>query len=194
MLGAVAFPFPHTHFDVTSSPPVHELTLLPSHSYVCTFGGELAINSILSAYYLQHQPAWGQTKAGQWAAMFGLLNVVTRPAGGIIADIVYRMVGPKHGIASKKCKCSSERTMKDFADLPYSLADLYAFLCAMQGVMAIWVGFLNPSNAVVMVLGIALIAIPMDAANGVCYSLVPHINPQINGVLSGLVGASGNLG
>lgn len=105
--------------------------------YFCTFGGELAINSILSSYYLQHAPKWGQTKAGQWAAMyvhprfrhlashlapfarckkemeahtdqsfdpnrFGLLNVVTRPAGGYISDKIYQHIGPKRGVNFKK--------------------------------------------------------------------------------------------
>lgn len=53
-------------------------TLMLAAPYFCTFGGELAINSILSSYYLSHFPSWGQTKAGQWAAMFGLLNVSQR--------------------------------------------------------------------------------------------------------------------
>lgn len=60
--------------------------------------------------------------------------------------------------------------------------------------MAIWVGLVDSPNAAVMIFGIASIALFMDAANGAAYSLLPHVNPQINGVLSGLVGASGNLG
>jgi NNP family nitrate/nitrite transporter-like MFS transporter len=59
--------------------------LLLSAPYACSFGGELAINSILGAYYSKNFPHLGQTKSGQWAAMFGLLNVVFRPTGGIIA-------------------------------------------------------------------------------------------------------------
>jgi NNP family nitrate/nitrite transporter-like MFS transporter len=50
-------------------------------TYICSFGGELAINSYLAAYYLRNFPDLGQTKAGQWASMFGLLNVFTRPLG-----------------------------------------------------------------------------------------------------------------
>ncbi|ORY72909.1 major facilitator superfamily domain-containing protein [Leucosporidium creatinivorum] len=169
-------------YEVVLAPTLKEVipalmcpqTLMLALPYVCTFGGELAINAILSAYYLQHQPQWGQTKAGQWAAMFGLLNVVTRPAGGIISDLIYRAVGPKYGVQSKKF--------------------WYAFLTAGQGVMALWVGLVDSPNAAVMVFGIAAIALFMDAANGAAYSLLPHVNPQINGVLSGLVGASGNLG
>ena len=49
--------------------------------YFCTFGAELAINSNLSSFYIQASgtPAWNQTLAANWAAMYGLLNVITRP-------------------------------------------------------------------------------------------------------------------
>ena len=58
-------------------------------TYICSFGGELAINSYLASYYLRNFPSLGQTKAGQWASMFGLLNVFSRPLGGIISDMLY---------------------------------------------------------------------------------------------------------
>jgi NNP family nitrate/nitrite transporter-like MFS transporter len=47
--------------------------------------GELAINSYLASYYLRNFPDLGQTNAGRWASMFGLLNVFSRPLGGIIS-------------------------------------------------------------------------------------------------------------
>lgn len=40
--------------------------LLLSAPYACSFGGELAINSILGAYYNKNFPSLGQTKSGQW--------------------------------------------------------------------------------------------------------------------------------
>merc|ERR1711964_925782 len=58
-------------------------------TYISSFGGELAINSFLASYYLRNFPELGQTRAGQWASMFGLLNVFTRPLGGIISDLLY---------------------------------------------------------------------------------------------------------
>lgn len=47
-------------------------------TYLCSFGGELAINSYIASYYLKNFPYLGQTHAGRWGSMFGLLNVVTR--------------------------------------------------------------------------------------------------------------------
>lgn len=34
----------------------------------------------------------------------------------------------------------------------------------------------------------------MDASNGANFGIVPHVHPFANGILSGLVGATGNLG
>ena len=41
---------------------------------------------------------------------------------------------------------------------------------------------------------IAGLALFMDASNGANFSIVPHVFPQANGVFSGFVGATGNLG
>lgn len=60
--------------------------------------------------------------------------------------------------------------------------------------MCLWVGLLDPKSPVTLVGGICAIALFMDAANGAAYSLLPHVNPSMNGVMSGLVGASGNFG
>jgi NNP family nitrate/nitrite transporter-like MFS transporter len=57
-------------------------TAMVAFSYFCSFGAELAINSVLGSYYLKNFPSLGETGTGRWAAMFGLLNVVFRPAGG----------------------------------------------------------------------------------------------------------------
>jgi NNP family nitrate/nitrite transporter-like MFS transporter len=77
---------------------MNPLTWLPSLAYMTTFGFELAVDSILANVILKHHPNLGLEKAGYYAAVFGLLNIVTRPLGGILADILYR----KHGIWIKK--------------------------------------------------------------------------------------------
>lgn len=78
-------------FKVACSLP----TLTQCACYFVTFGCELAINGILSTFYIQasQKPAWSQSYAGDWAAMYGLLNVVSRPLGGYIADSLYPVVG-----------------------------------------------------------------------------------------------------
>lgn len=140
--------------------------------YVCSFGGELAINSILGAYYLKNFKYLGQTTSGRWAAMFGLLNVVTRPLGGFIGDLLYKWTG--HNLWAKKFWIH--------------------FVGVMSGVFLIVIGQLDSKNLDTMIGLVALMAIFLEAGNGANFALVPHVHPHANGILSGLVGASGNLG
>ena len=64
-------------------------TLTLSVVYFCSFGAELTIYSLLGAYYAQNLHL-GQTASGNWAAMFGFLNAIFRPLGGILSDAIYR--------------------------------------------------------------------------------------------------------
>lgn len=146
-------------------------TLNLCFGYFNTFGAELAINSILGAYYLRNFPELGQTGSGNWAAMFGLLNVVTRPLGGIISDILYK-------------RTNSLWVKKLWNTL----------LNVLAGVVLIVIGVLDPHHRPTLVGLIALLAIPLEMGNGASFSLVPHVHPHANGTLSGLVGAFGNLG
>jgi len=140
--------------------------------YFCSFGGELAINSILGSYYLKNFPYLGQTQSGRWAAMFGLLNVITRPLGGFIADLLYKATG--QSLWAKKIWIS--------------------FVGVMAGVMCIVIGKMDSHDLSEMIGLIALMAIFLEAGNGANFALVPHVHPHANGVLSGIVGATGNFG
>jgi MFS transporter, NNP family, nitrate/nitrite transporter len=75
--------------DIMTSPQ----TLVLMACYFGSFGSELSINSILGAYYLKNFPKLGQLSSGRWAAMFGILNIYGRPAGGIISDLIYKYTG-----------------------------------------------------------------------------------------------------
>ena len=146
-------------------------TLFHCATYFCSFGGELAINSYLGAYYLKNFPYLGQTQAGRWASMFGLLNVVTRPLGGIIADILFKHT---QSLWVKKC--------------------WILFVGIVSGAFLIAIGLTDPSSESMMFGLIAGMAIFLEAGNGANFALVPHVHPTANGVLSGTVGAVGNLG
>ncbi|KAK6533292.1 hypothetical protein TWF694_002245 [Orbilia ellipsospora] len=146
-------------------------TLNLCFGYFSTFGAELAINSILGSYYLKNFPTLGQTGAANWAAMFGLLNVVTRPAGGFISDALYKR---SHSLWVKKFWNTG--------------------LCILTGILTIVIGVVDPHHLPTMVGLIALLAIPLEMGNGSNFSLVPHVHPHANGILSGLIGACGNLG
>lgn len=139
--------------------------------YACSFGAELAVNSILGSYYKENFPNMDQTKSGQWAAMFGLLNAVFRPAGGLFGDLVYR--------------CT---------DKVWSKKLLITFLGVAMGAFLLAIGLSNPSTEAAMFGLIAGLAFFLEASNGANFALVPHVHPFANGIVSGIVGGFGNLG
>lgn len=146
-------------------------TLALAAPYACSFGGELAINSIIGSYYLKNFPHLLQTGSGRWAAMFGLLNVVFRPLGGVVADIIYKYTKSVWG---KK---------------------MWLVFCGLtMGVFELCIGLVNSHNEATMFGLVAGLAIFMDACNGANFAVVPHVHPFANGILSGIVGASGNFG
>ncbi|KAL8935509.1 MAG: hypothetical protein Q9216_005387 [Gyalolechia sp. 2 TL-2023] len=139
--------------------------------YFSSFGTELCVNSILGAYYARNFPSLGQTGSGNWAAMFGLLNAVFRPAGGILGDVIYRYT---KSLWAKKM--------------------LIHFLGVMMGIFLILIGFDDPKSKP-MTFGLATgLAFFEEAGNGACFALVPHVRPTSNGLITGVTGAAGNLG
>ncbi|KAI9867401.1 MAG: hypothetical protein M1813_008959 [Trichoglossum hirsutum] len=140
-------------------------------TYFCSFGGELAINSILGSYYLKNFPHLGQTGSGRWAAMFGLLNVVTRPAGGFVGDLIYRYT---HSLWAKKFWIH--------------------FVGVATGVFLIAIGITDSHHQPTLIGLVAGMAFFHEAGNGANFALVPHVHPFANGIVSGLTGAAGNLG
>ena len=162
--------------------------------YFSSFGAELAVNSFLGAYYLKNFPQLGQTGAGNWASMFGLFNAVLRPIGGMISDALYRSTGSLWG---KKMLIHG---------LNFGMA---AFLLV--------IGLLDPQSKALMFGLVFGLSFFLEASNGACFSLVPHVSPSSNGepildspgdlikqsahtstvspgIITGVTGASGTLG
>lgn len=129
-------------------------TLAVAAHYFCSFGTELAINSTLGSYYLKNFPSLGQTGTGNWAAMFGLLNIVFRPLGGITSDIIYQRT---HSVWAKKI-------------LLHSLA-------LIAGAFLIAIGVCDSHDKNTMFGLIAGMAFFLEAGNGANYALVPHVWP-----------------
>ena len=146
-------------------------TLVLGACYFCTFGAELSINSILGTYYKANFPSLGLSGSGEWAAMFGILNAICRPLGGFLSDFLYR----------------STKTLwaKKMIIHAYSI---------ITGAFIVAIGATNPSKLSQMVGLIAGTAFFLEGANGMNFSLVPHVHPYANGVVSGFTGASGNFG
>jgi NNP family nitrate/nitrite transporter-like MFS transporter len=147
-------------------------TLCLGLAYACTFGAELAVNSQLGTFYKTRFPQNGLQGNGAFAAMFGILNFIFRPLGGVVADLAYKATG---SVWSKKL-----------------LMHLYAVL---TGIILLVLGLTNPAGmySVVLTIGLAL-GFVIAGANGLNFSVVPHVHPHANGIVSGITGAMGNFG
>ncbi|EMD00013.1 hypothetical protein BAUCODRAFT_360113 [Baudoinia panamericana UAMH 10762] len=148
-------------------------TLVTAGCYFCTFGAELSINSILGNYYHANFPKLSLQGRGNWAAMFGLMNVVFRPLGGVVSDIAYRASGNN----------------------PWAKKILLHGYSIIMGCVLVAIGVSNPHHlyTLTLLVGICL-GFFLEGANGHNFSLVPHVHPYANGVVSGVTGAFGNLG
>ena len=133
-------------------------TMAVAIPYACSFGSELSINSILGDYYAESFPDMGQTRTGQWAAMFGLLNIICRPAGGFLADVVYR-----------------------HTDSVWSKKILLSFLAVAMSVFQLAIGLADPKNQATMFGLTAGLAFFLEACNGANFALVPHVHSFANG-------------
>ena len=139
-------------------------TLTLGACYFCSFGAELAINSILGAYYVKNFPELGQTQSGKWAAMFGFLNIVTRPLGGVIADVLYHYT---HSLWVKKFWIH--------------------FVGLATGIFCLAIGLLDSHDHSTMFGLVGAMAVFLEAGNGANFALVPHVHPQANGMFLPLI-------
>lgn len=160
-------PSPKEVLSVMFSPQ----TIVTAACYFCTFGAELAINSILGNYYTKNFKSLDLQQTGNWAAMFGLLNGVTRPLGGYVSDLAYRRT---NSVWAKKVVLHT-----------YGI---------VTGVFLIAIGVLDSKSQATMFGLVAGMAFFLEGGNGADFGLVPHVHPYANGVVSGFTGASGNFG
>ena len=92
--------------------------------------------------------------------------------GGIVGDLLYKWTGGS--LWAKKANI--------------------VFVGVISGVFLIAIGLTNPNEEAMMFGLIAGMAVFLEAGNGANFALVPHVHPYANGILSGVVGATGNAG
>lgn len=135
-----------------------------SLAYMCTFGSELAAVSFLPDFF---EKTWGLSTAvaGAAASTFGVMNLVTRPAGGLLSDVL-----------------NSRRRWLAMLLGGLGLGFLVASRLSSAWPLALAIG---------TVLGVSLFA---QAGNGAVYAIVPLVKKQVSGQIAGLAGAYGNVG
>lgn len=170
------------------------LTWLPSLAYMTTFGFELAVDSILANVILKHHSNLGMEKAGYYASVFGLLNIVTRPLGGILSDMLYR----RYGVGIKKYWMLGLGIGQGVLTIGFGILlknEVKPSIGAMMGIIVCLAFFNEMANGANFSVGKSRCAFEKITCLLALYNLkVPHCNSFNNGVMSGLVGAFGNLG
>lgn len=133
-------------------------------TYIVNFGSELAVVSILPAFF---ENTFGLDKAvaGMIAASYAFMNLVSRPGGGIISD----------SVGSRKWTMTVLLGGMGLGYLIFS---------------QVGSGWWLP-GAVILVM---ICSFFVQAAEGATFALVPLVKPRITGQVAGNVGAYGNVG
>lgn len=136
-------------------------------TYGASFGIEITIDNIASLYFVDNFHL-GLKEAGLIAGLFGMLNIFARALGGIFGDKAGRKFGLKGRIfilgAFMLCEGLGIMLFSSMQLLPWAIATMLLF------------------------------ALFLKMSNGATYSVVPFINSKNVGVISGIVGAGGNVG
>lgn len=136
-------------------------------AYACCFGMEITFDGVAALYFFDNFKM-EETEAGFWAMLFGFMNIFARAVGGIVAD----KIGQKYGMRGKGV--------------------LLASMLLLEGLGILL--FAQAGNLTMAIVSMLVFAMFLKMANGGTYAIVPFINPKAVGVISGVVGAGGNVG
>lgn len=136
-------------------------------AYGCCFGMEITFDGVAALYFFDNFKM-EQTEAGFWAMLFGFMNIFARALGGIVAD----KVGNKYGMRGKGV--------------------LLAGLLLMEGIGIML--FAQAGSLPLAIVSMLTFALFLKMSNGGTYAIVPFVNPKAVGLISGIVGAGGNVG
>ncbi|WP_341939017.1 NarK family nitrate/nitrite MFS transporter [Marinimicrobium sp. C2-29] len=133
-------------------------------AYFVTFGSELAVVSMLPAFFLETFTQLSLAEAGLLGGAFAFMNLVARPGGGWISDNFGR-----------------RRSMSIFIG---GLAVGYFVLSQIDGGWPV----------ALAVLAVMCCSFFVQAGEGAVFAMVPLIKRRMTGQIAGMTGAYGNVG
>jgi len=133
-------------------------------TYFANFGAELAVVSMLPAFF-EATFTISPTSAGLVASSFALINLVARPLGGLVSD----MMGNRKRIM-----------------LVYMLGIALGFL---------GMAFIDSSWPIVLAVLLTMAcSCFVQGAEGATFAIIPFIKRRMTGQIAGMAGAYGNVG
>jgi NNP family nitrate/nitrite transporter-like MFS transporter len=135
--------------------------------YGACFGVELTINNV-AALYFKDQFSLSLTTAGIIAGLFGLMNVFARTLGGVLGD----KAGIRWGLRGRVW--------------------LLGLVLLGEGLMLIL--FSRMSVLPLAITTLVVFSLFVQMSEGATFSVVPFVNKNALGSVSGIVGAGGNAG
>lgn len=136
-------------------------------AYAVCFGMEITFDNIAALHFVQEYKL-NQASAGFWAGVFGFMNIFARALGGIFAD----RTGRRFGMRGKGL--------------------LLAAVLLLEGIGLML--FAKSGSFGMAIFSMIFFALFLKMANGATYAITPFINEKNVGMVSGIVGAGGNLG
>lgn len=136
-------------------------------AYGMCFGMEITFDNVAALHFTDTFQL-SQSSAGFWAGIFGFMNLFARALGGYISD----KAGARYGMKGKGW--------------------LLALVLLAEGIgLLLFAQAGSLTMAIISMLGFALF---LKMANGATYGIVPFLHQKNAGMVSGIVGAGGNLG
>lgn len=136
-------------------------------AYAMCFGMEITFDNVASLHFVDTFHL-SQHSAGFWAGLFGAMNLFARALGGILSD----KAGSRWGMPGKGVLLTGALLMEGLGLIAFAHAPVF-------------------SIAILFMVSFALF---LKMANGAVYGIVPFIDASNIGLISGVVGAGGNLG
>lgn len=136
-------------------------------AYGMCFGMEITFDNVASLHFTDTFHL-SQSSAGFWAGIFGFMNIFARALGGFVSD----KVGARFGMKGK--------------------GSLLALVLLLEGCGLLL--FAQAGSLIFAIISMLSFALFLKMANGATYGIVPFINEKNVGLVSGIVGAGGNLG
>ena len=136
-------------------------------AYAMCFGMEITFDNVASLHFVDTFHL-SQHSAGFWAGCFGMMNLFARALGGFLSD----KAGNRWGLSGKGSFLAAALFLEGVGLLAFAHAPAFGIAIACMLTFALF----------------------LKMANGAVYGIVPFVNEKNVGLISGVVGAGGNLG